>query len=272
MERSGIPRRTIRRAPPTADEQEIIRAHEEQLARERASQKRRLAPTLGASAAAFQAKIDELHSTEQARQTSSQQSETNERISSSELREQVGQLATIAREVARAANDDKLKKVDLYRRELKSLFSRKVINNRGEHKLVEDRKGWILSESNSDVITGAPGKVNLVNKSGMGLVLTEDGELFTYVEQKAPKIARKNRSDIQRVTILPRDRLSEQTFLPRAASEKRPTLLMAIDDPRNEYITQAVVDQSFDALARFVQQNNLQPPPEATQPASPAQS
>jgi hypothetical protein len=197
--------------------------------------------------------------------------------------EALARLATIATEIAEAANSDpavEAKKVSFYEERRKSL-ARKIANNRGQNSLVEATEGWIIIPSSSDTVKKPPGKANLTNSSGLGLVLTTDGELYGYVARKSLKpiskrLTKIKRTDIGRGTFLHKEKtgwyqppVPESTFLPRyraEADEGLPTLLKDPNSPDNgfasPYFTPYVIKQCYESLAQFVQANNLLPPQE----------
>lgn len=180
-------------------------------------------------------------------------------------------LTTLGPEIAHAAQENPAtagKTVDFFTHQQKNPFRRRL-NNRGDLEHAHHSKGWVIVPSGKAVITST--KANLVNRSGLGLALTEEGQLFFYLDQKVPKevilgsvhlprLERRLRTETQRVTILPREGsriIPDRTFLPKSTTQSRRTLLLAINDPANRLATDQVLAQSVEALARFVQRENL---------------
>jgi len=195
---------------------------------------------------------------------------------------QLENLTTIAKEVSEAAKEAGLKPVPLYQLQEKGAV-RKFMNNRGKKDLVEIEKlrGWVLVSTKSDTVKRDPGKANLTNNSGLGLVLTEDGRLYGTISRKPLKAVSERfstipRAKIERNTFIPKEKagltgdgtiLGEETLFPRYRPKEEngvPVILGDISDPEggldSPYFTPYVLEQCYDALAKFVQDNDLTAP------------
>jgi hypothetical protein len=206
-----------------------------------------------------------------------------------DLEENRENLATIAEEVARAALETELETAPLYELRDKGMV-RRLMNNRGSKDLVEATEGWVIVPPTSDIVKKTPGKATLTDNSGLGLVLTKDGKLYGSVSWKGLKpvrerLTRVKRTGIERRTFIPKERdrwyhppIPEETLYPRyraMENEGVPTLLGDLNNPEggldSPYMTPYVIEQCYDALARFVQENDLAGHNEENNTGAPAQ-
>jgi hypothetical protein len=150
------------------------------------------------------------------------------------------ELGVMAVHVAQLANQNPStadKKIRFYRHARKG-FLRRSMRNYGETTWEEDELGWVVVKSSGGMQeSGTP---SIRNKSGLGLALTESGLVSCYLQQ------------------------SEIVYgLIRPVGEKirhkvdRPTLFIPLDEPNNPRATPLVVQESFQALAEFVADEEL---------------
>lgn len=179
---------------------------------------------------------------------------TDEARKAQEAQEKLQRLTILAREVAVAAaeNPDTAdKSIEFYQLEPKSRFH-SFMNNKGKLEHTPAGEGWIVSRSNKTKLAPRP---NLTNNSGLGLALLKDGTLCTYIKggvvSKEPKGFVAPRDPRYDVSI---KKGVNQIGKPSA---DRPTILMPLQDPANQLATPQVINQAYDALARFVQTENL---------------
>ncbi len=222
------------------------------------------------SAPGFNTLLDEKRAQEETRQPQSEQ--TTEIDLANEQAERILWLMQVAAEVAKAAKEAKIEQKPIYKLREKSA-ARRFMGNRGPQEPIETTTGWVIVPPTSDVVTKLPGKANLANNSGLGLVLTKDGKLFGCVARKGLKPASERfttipRAKIGRNTFIPKSEfdvlghtvksIPEKTFLPRYRPETEglPTLIIDPEDPDNGlasmYFTPLVIEQSYEALAQFV--------------------